>query len=113
MLKGITVTLYEKEQIGTDGFNSPIYKETPVQVDNVLVSPSFNDEMVSSNDLYGKKTVFTLAIPKGDTHEWKDRKVEFVLDKKYTMRTFGTPVVGIESMVPLYWHKKVMCEMYE
>mgnify|MGYP000559187336 FL=1 len=32
MIKGITVTLYEKEKINEDAFGKPIYKETPIKV---------------------------------------------------------------------------------
>lgn len=39
MIKGITVTLYEKEKINEDAFGKPIYKETPIKVKNVLVAP--------------------------------------------------------------------------
>ena len=34
MIKGITVTLYEKEKINEDAFGKPIYKETPIKVRN-------------------------------------------------------------------------------
>ena len=34
MIKGITVTLYEKEKINEDAFGKPIYKETPIKVKN-------------------------------------------------------------------------------
>ena len=40
MIKGITVTLYEKEKINEDAFGKPIYKETPIKVKNVLVAPT-------------------------------------------------------------------------
>lgn len=36
-IKGTTVTLYEETIVGYDGFNDPIYEETPVTVENVLV----------------------------------------------------------------------------
>ena len=36
-LHGIDVILYEKNRIGTDEFNRPIYKELPEVVPDVLV----------------------------------------------------------------------------
>ena len=68
-LRGITVTLYEKTQTGTDAFNRPVYTETAVSVDNVLVSPTSTSETLDTVNLTGKKAVYTLAIPKGDAHD--------------------------------------------
>ena len=45
-MKGITVTLYERVQAGTDPFGHPVYEETPVQVDNVLVAPASVTEIL-------------------------------------------------------------------
>lgn len=109
MIKGITVILYEKTQIGTDAFNRPIYDEKEVEVENVLVAPSTSDDIVTSQDLYGKKAVYTLAIPKGDMHNWLDAKVKFFGQE---WKTFGFPLQGIEENIPLDWNKKVMVERY-
>lgn len=110
MIKGIPVVLYEKRKAGTDPFNHPIYEEVPVIVENVLVAPSSADDTVTSLSLTGKKAVYTLGIPKGDTHVWEDRKVEFF---GRTWKTFGIPLEGIEQNIPLSWNKKVMVERYE
>ena len=109
-IKGITVTLYEETQSGTDAFNRPIYTETAVTVDNVLVSPSSTSETLDTVNLTGKKAVYTLGIPKGDTHNWKDKKVEFFGE---TFRTFGEPLKGIDDMIPLEWNTKIQVERYE
>lgn len=77
MIKGITVTLYEKEKINEDPFGKLIYKETPTKVENVLVAPTNTQEVLDALNLTGKKAVYTIAIPKGDKHTWKDNKVEF------------------------------------
>jgi hypothetical protein len=63
LIKGITVLLYEQNQIGVDGFNVPIYEETAIEVENVLVSPASSDDVVNNLDLTGNKVVYTLAIP--------------------------------------------------
>ena len=108
-IKGITITLYEVVEAGKDGFNKTIYEETPVQVENVLIAPATGQDIVDATNLYGKRAVYTLAIPKGDTHVWEDRRVEFF---GQSWRVFGCPTEGIEDNIPLYWNKKVMVERY-
>lgn len=110
MLKGISVTLYEKTKTGSDGFNAPIYEEKPVTVENVLVGEPSGQEIVNDLQFYGKKAVYTLAIPKGDTHNWENCRVDFF---GQSWRTFGKPTQGIEDMIPLQWNKKVKVESYE
>lgn len=109
-LKGITVTLYESTQTGTDAFNEPIYTETAINVDNVLVYPSSQTEILETVNLYGRKAVYTLGIPKGDTHDWENRRIDF-FGKSW--RSFGIPSQGIEDMIPLDWNMKVTVERYE
>lgn len=94
---------------GTDPFGNPIYEETDIDVENVLVSPTSNDDIVNQLTLTGKKAVYTLAIPKGDTNDWEDKEVKF-FGKRW--RTFGFPIEGIEDLIPLDWNKKVMVERY-
>ena len=109
-MKTITVTLYEKTAIGEDAFHKTIWGETPVNVSGVLFAPSSAQEILDSTNLYGKKAVYTLAIPKGDTHVWEDRRVRF-LDQDW--HVFGIPLEGINENIPLAWNKKVMVERYE
>lgn len=109
-IKGITVTLINRIEVGHDPIGEPIFDEAEVKVDNVLVSPTSTDDIVNNYELYGKKAVYTLAIPKGDTNNWTDAKVRFFGE---TWRTFGLPLEGIEEMIPLDWNKKVQVERYE
>jgi hypothetical protein len=109
-IKGITVTLYEQTQTGTDAFNDPIYTETAINVDNVLVYPSTQTEILETVNLYGRKAVYTLGIPKGDTHNWENRRIDFFCQ---SWRSFGIPSQGIEDMIPLDWNMKVTVERYE
>ena len=109
-IKGMTVTLYDLVRTGTDMLNKPIYTETPTQVDNVLVAPVSSDDIVNDFTLSGRKAVYQLGIPKGDTHDWEDTDVEFFGEK---FRTFGKPIEGIEAMIPLSWNRKVYVERYE
>lgn len=110
ILKGITVKLYEQTQTGTDPFNRPIIEETPVNVENVLVGQPAEAEVLDTLNLTGRKVIYVLGIPKGDTHDWEDKKVEFW---GLTFKTIGMPVQGIETMVPGSWNKKVKVERYE
>lgn len=109
VIKGITVLLYEKTKTGENAFNQPIYTETEIMIENVLVAPSSTNDIVTSQDLVGKKAVYTLAIPKGDTHEWENNKVKF-FNKEW--RVLGFTIEGIEENIPLNWNKKVMVERY-
>lgn len=113
MIKGISVKILKKTEVGTDEFNRPIfeYEENGgAIVRNVLVAPVSTDDLVSSVDLTGKKVVYTLAIPKGDKNNWNDCVVRF-WGKNW--KTFGFPIEGIEENIPLDWNKKVMVELYE
>jgi len=108
-IKGITVTLINKVETGKDPFGKPIYGDVEVLVDNVLVSPTLTDDIVNQLNLTGKKAVYTLAIPKGDTHTWEDQEVRFFNDR---WRVFGIPLQGIDHLIPLDWNKKVTVERY-
>ena len=110
MLKGITITLFDQVETSRDPFGNPIYQEKPVPVDNVLVAPTSADDIVNQLSLTGRKAVYTLAIPKGDTHNWENKSVEFFGQR---WRTFGIPLSGIEDLIPLDWNQKVMVERYE
>lgn len=109
IIKGITVQLLNRVQTGVDGFNQPIYDYVPTDVDNVIVAPASSDDVINSVNLYGKKAVYTLGIPKGDTHDWENQLIRFF---GHTWQSFGFTIEGIEAMVPLDWHKKVMVERY-
>lgn len=109
-MRGITITLYEETVTGYDPLGAPIIEETAVPVDNVLVSPTSSDDLVTEQSLYGKTSVYTLGIPKGDDHDWRNKKVEF-FGKLF--RTFDDPVKGIEELIPLSWNTKVKVERYE
>lgn len=108
-MKGITVVLYEEHVTGYDRIGAPIISETPVQVENVLVAPTSSEDLISDQNLYGKKSVYTLAIPKGDDHDWSNKKVEFF---GQTFRTFDDPIKGIDDLIPLDWNTKVKVERY-
>lgn len=98
-----------KKQTGTDGFNHPVYEYEEQCVENVLVAPASTDDVVTAQNLTGKKAVYTLAIPKGDNHDWTDAIVRFFGQE---WKTFGFSIEGIGENIPLDWNKKVMVERY-
>lgn len=110
LINGITVTLYERTQNGVDGFNNPVYIETPVSVDNVLVYPTEDKDIIDALQLYGKKAVYEICIPKGDTHAWEDCRVDFFGE---SFRVFGAGKEFIDANLPLEWNKKYKVERYE
>ena len=109
LIKGITVTLYEKTMTGVDALDAPIYTETPVTVENVLVSPVSSDNLQDDHQLHGRKAVYELSIPKINTNIWENSTVEFWGHK---WRTFGFVQKLITENTPLDWDKKVKVELY-
>lgn len=110
MITGITVTLINRIESGRDAFNHPVYTEKETQVKNVLIVPASTQEITEMLNLTGKKAVYNIAIPKGDTHEWKDQKVRFFGE---TWQVIGFPQEGIEVNIPLDWNQKWMVTRYE
>lgn len=109
MIRGISVTLYEKNQTGTDALNAPIYEETPVVVQNVLVTPVSSEDAAEALRLYGKQALYELCIPKGDAHIWEDCRVDFF---GQSFLTIGFAQEYIEANLPLAWNKKIKAVRY-
>lgn len=108
-MKGTTIQLQVKTETGRDDFNAPIYSEEWVDVENVLVAPVSTTDAIDILNLTGKKAVYQMGIPKGDTHDWNDSKVRFFGE---IWQTIGFPQEGIEGLIPLSWNKKVLVERY-
>lgn len=107
MIKGISVTLHTKTLTGKDSFGQPTYSDSTETVDNVLVSPVSSDDAINELSLSGKKIVYELCIPKGDTNTWEDTTVEFF---GQTFKTVGFATECIDP--PLDWNKKIKVERY-
>lgn len=108
-IKGITVKLHEKVETGKDEFDAPIYEDTTIDVENVLVVPVTAEDVTTRTSLKSDKVVYKLAIPKGDNHTWTDCVVEFFGEK---FKVVGKPVQGIEELLPLAWNKQMQVEHY-
>lgn len=107
MIAGIDILLHQKTISGYNDFNEPIYTETTETVSNVLVAPTSSDDVIDQNSLIGKKEIYTLAIPKGDTHDWENQTIEFW---GKVWKSFGYSTIGIEDNIPLSWNRKVTVE---
>ena len=114
-MRGVTVQLLVPTQTGVDPFGAPIYTTEAVSVDNVLIGEPSSEEILAATDLFGKRIRYMLGIPKGDTHDWVDKTVEWTdaYGRTHKLRTFGFPIVGVEALVPGPWHMKVRCEEIE
>lgn len=87
MIHGTDITLYTAS--GTE------------TVSNVLIG---EPQFAQAESFGGNTVTYTLAIPKGDTHDWTDRVIGW---NGQLFRTVGTPVQGIEANIPLSWNKKI------
>ena len=110
-MKGITITLYNRIQTGIDALNHPVYAETPVLVDNVLVAPISALEATEMYNMTGRRAEYQLAIPKGDAHDWTAGKKVSFFGKDW--RIIAMDEEGIEKLIPLSWNKKIKVERYE
>lgn len=108
-LRGTTITLLDRVKTGVDAFNAPTYEEISVVVDNVLICPVSTEDITEGLQLYGKRAVYELCIPKKDTNNWENRVVEFYGQK---WQTFGIPLEWMESLTPGLWNRKVKVERY-
>ena len=57
-MKGITITLYDRVKTAVDALNNPVYTETAVSVNNVLVAPVSSTEVLDTYNLTGRKAVY-------------------------------------------------------
>ena len=60
MIKGIPVVLLQKIKIDEDPFGQAIYREREIIVENILVSPSSANDIITSQNLTGKKATIKL-----------------------------------------------------
>lgn len=109
MIKGMTIYLVAKTEIGTDPFGEPVYAESLEAVNDCLVGQPSSDDVANTLSLYGKKIAYTIGIPKGDAHDWTDAEIE-IFGERY--KTIGYPMRGIDENVPLRWGQNIKVERY-
>ena len=108
-MHGITITLIEKTQTGTDPWGAPTYSEELVDVPDVLVGQPSSGDLISTLELHGKYIAYVLGIPKGDTHIWEDVDV-IIWGERF--RTIGKPQTGEQANIPLRWGSVIKVESY-
>ena len=108
-MRGMTIQLVQKTQIGVDEFNAPIYTEELIDVDDCLVGQPSADDVANTLALYEKKIAYTIGIPKGDTHNWTDAEIVMFGAR---FRTIGYPETGIQANIPLRWGQNIKVERY-
>lgn len=108
-MKGMTIELGVKTEVGVDPFGKPIYETNYIEVEDVLVGQPSSEDLISTLDLTGKRIAYVLGIPKGDEHVWEDTTVRFW---GKTFRTIGYPETGIQENIPLRWGQNVKVEAY-
>ena len=109
-MKGVTITLKKKTQPGTDDFGQPIYSESNVEINDVLIGEPNTEDLQTAITVYGKRIAYTLAIPKGDTNTWYKAEVTLPAPWSETFKVIGDATMGIEANIPLRWNKKVHIE---
>lgn len=115
MIKGQQIILYDTTVTGEDDFGRDIEEETPITIDNVVIGHPTSEDILSEINISGKKAVYNLCIPVGDTHDWENKVVEFYGRK---WRTIGIATQADEAFVknmgPLQqWNKQIKVETYE
>ena len=126
-MKGMTIYLAKKQQLGVDEFGMPIesvlyptndinpsdesYPEGIIwePVDDCLIGQPSSDDVTNTLALYGKKIAYTVGIPKGDTHDWTDAEIVIWGER---FRTIGYPETGIQANIPLRWGQNIKVERY-
>lgn len=107
MIRGTTVTLYERTQTGTDAYGSPVYTETPTAVDDVLVGEPESGVVPDLLEPRGVRTSYTIALRKGDAHAWEGCRVDLPEPFGGSYYVSGGPTAGIPANVPTRWNAKV------
>ncbi len=109
-IKGVSVVLHVRTaQTDPDPLGNPIYTTEDATVNNVLWNSSSVDDLVDKNRLEGTQELYTLSIPKGDTHVWLENTVTF---NGKTYHCYAESE-GISELTPLEWNKKVLVERYD
>lgn len=110
-INGITIKLWvPSDDTAADPFNHVSTQTNGewTDVEDVLVAPMSDTEILDTVNLFGRRATYQMAIPKGDTHDWTDGN--FVQFFGEYWRIVGHPTEGIEANIPLRWNKKVRVE---
>lgn len=107
---GESIILKKVTSSSENEFGEPIETVADIPIPNVIICPLSEQEITDAWNMYGRKAVYSLAIPSDDTNEWENAVVEF-FGKKW--RVVGMPLETMRDYTPLEWNKKVKVELYE
>lgn len=109
-MKTVDVLLINQVDTGQrDKTNRPVMTEKITRVSGCLYAPVSTEDVINTLNLTGKKAVYQIAIPKGDTNDWVNARVSFGGN---IYRTIGEPEEGIVDNIPLKWNRKIKVERY-
>lgn len=108
-MKGTDIQIAVNTVVGYDEFGAPIIREDFETVKDCLVGSPTSEQITDALNMYGKKLVYVVGIPKGDTHTWENRKV-MIWGEMY--QTFGFCMTGIQENIPLRWGQNIRVERY-
>jgi len=110
LIKGQTITLYQKTQTGLDPFGQALYEETPVEVSNVLIAPVSADKTPEQDGLGNVLEAYDIHIPKDDTNVWEHRRVSFW---GKVFRSVGAVKRYMPENTPGDWIGSIRVERYD
>lgn len=93
--QGISVTL------------TPAGSSQAITISNVLVGEPSTEDLTDRASFFDIRTLYTLAIPKGDANDWVNGTVVFY---GKTWHVVGEPTEGLDHLIPLQWNRKVRVE---
>ena len=106
-IRGVSVQVAVQTVTGTDPFGNPEKTTVWETVENVLVSPATSEDINTALAPESAKIAYTLAIPKGDAHDWEHTRVRLPQPFGGEWKTVGVSTVGIAENIPLFWNRKV------
>lgn len=105
---GESISVKVNTQTDTDSFGMPVYTESWLTIDNVLVCEPSSSDIENALTEYGARIKYTICLPKGDDNDWHDTEV--ILPNRGVFHTVGDVIEYTEDNLPLDWNRKVHLE---
>lgn len=104
-MRGETVTVIRRVEVGRDPGNSPIYADEEEPVADVLVAPGPRTDLAESARPEGVEVRFTLHFPKTFTGELRGAAIS--VRGEEPLRVIGSPRPYTRGNCPTRWHMPV------
>lgn len=108
-MRGETVVVIRRVEVGRDPANEPIYETTRTRVDDVLVAPGPRNDIDGINRDDGVDVVYNLHFPKTYAEDLRGCYVE-VRGEEPAFRVRGSPRPYTAENTPTRWHMPVEVE---